>query len=200
MVNFIEDSKRYSGGSELRLLLLDEVTSVKGWQRAIKYLWDHGDIDSAVVVCTGSSAADLKFDTAERLPGRRGAGQDHLALPKSFAEFAKALNPGLPSLPNLTLSDIASKSNQNIFKENRPYQPTLNRALEKYQIFGGLPISIAEVAGGFTAPSIEAKRVIYDSLLKALLRKQASEPAFTGIISSKAMLFGVEDKLVTICS
>jgi hypothetical protein len=33
-----------------------------------------------MVVCTGSSAIDLQKGAAERLPGRRGAGRDHLVL------------------------------------------------------------------------------------------------------------------------
>ncbi|HKI66010.1 MAG TPA: AAA family ATPase [Solirubrobacterales bacterium] len=80
------------GAAPRRLILLDEVTATERWQTAVKVLWDEGRIDRDVVVCTGSSAADLAEGAAERLPGRRGAGRDLLVLPQDFASFARALD------------------------------------------------------------------------------------------------------------
>jgi len=52
-------------------IFLDEITSVKDWQRGIKHLVDTGALEKACVVLTGSNAADLRR-AVERLPGRRG--------------------------------------------------------------------------------------------------------------------------------
>jgi predicted AAA+ superfamily ATPase len=71
-----------------RLLLVDEVTSVAGWQRVVKKLVDDGRLGRTCVILTGSSAHDLKAG-AERMAGRRGAAirPDRVLLPLSFVEF-----------------------------------------------------------------------------------------------------------------
>jgi predicted AAA+ superfamily ATPase len=70
-----------------RLLLLDEVTAVVGWQRVIKKLVDDGHLQHTTVIVTGSSAHDLKAG-AERMAGRRGpvAVPDRVLLPMTFTE------------------------------------------------------------------------------------------------------------------
>src|SRR5579859_4259868 len=67
-------------------LFLDEISSVPDWQLGIKAAWDSGLTADDSVVLTASSAHDLKRG-AERLPGRRGKGQDYLQLPMSFRDF-----------------------------------------------------------------------------------------------------------------
>src|SRR3972149_7067033 len=59
-------------------IFLDEVTSVRNWQKGIKYLVDAGKLSQAGIVLTGSNAADLRKGM-ERLPGRRGktGGPEH---------------------------------------------------------------------------------------------------------------------------
>ena len=63
------------------LILLDEITTLPNWDVAVKVMWDTGLLRDDVVVCTGSSAYDLHRGAAERWPGRRGTGADHLVLP-----------------------------------------------------------------------------------------------------------------------
>ena len=79
-----EVAKRYRP----RLLLVDEVTSVIGWQRVLKKLRDNGTLTDACVLLTGSSAYDLKAG-AERMAGRRGNvhAPDRVLLPMSFVNF-----------------------------------------------------------------------------------------------------------------
>ena len=159
------------------LVLLDEVTAVEGWQTAVKALWDGGAIRGQVVVCTGSSAIDLQHGAAERLPGRRGAGADHLALPQSFAAFAHAIDGDIPVSPRLTVAELRSAEGWALMREMRAYGPALTRALERYLRFGGLPAAVAEAASGEREPSREVRRVLRDSLLRELQRKGASVPA-----------------------
>jgi predicted AAA+ superfamily ATPase len=159
------------------VLLLDEVTAVVGWQTAVKSLWDQGTIREHVVICTGSSAIDLQRGAAERLPGRRRQGSDHLALPQSFAAFARAVNGDIPTSPKLTIADLRSNEGAIFTRDMRAYMPALDAALEQYLRFGGLPAAVAEAASGAREPSQETKRVLYDSLIREVQRKGASVPA-----------------------
>jgi uncharacterized protein len=159
------------------LLLLDEVTAVADWQTAVKSLWDQGAIRTAVVVCTGSSAIDLQRGAAERLPGRRQAGTDHLALPQTFASFARAVNGDIPGSPDLTVAELLDDEGQALLRQMRVHAPALQAALRRYLRFGGLPAAVAEAATSAHEPSQQVKRVLYDSLLRELQGRGASVPA-----------------------
>lgn len=165
------------GGAAPGLLLLDEVTAVRGWQTAMKSLWDHGAIRASVVVCTGSSAIDLQRDAPERLPGRRAAGADHLVLPQSFAAFARATSGGIPPSPGLTIAQLRTADGEELLRDMRAYSPALDAALERYLRFGGLPAAVAEAVSGSPEPSREVGRVLWDSLLRELQRRGSSVPA-----------------------
>ena len=68
----IESLLRYfpaAGG--VRRLFIDEITSVQGWQKAVKRLADSGALRQVLLVTTGSKASDIQRD-AELLPGRKG--------------------------------------------------------------------------------------------------------------------------------
>ena len=178
----IEHAKALAAGQDGALLLLDEVTAVRSWQVAVKDLWDRGVIDRDVVVCTGSSAVDLAQGTAERLPGRRGAGRDHLVLPQSFAAFATSLIQGLPPSPGLRLGQLLDENGRRAIEEIRVYGPQLRDALERYVRFGGLPAAVAEAAAGGDTPPDDLQRVLWDSLVREILRKGASEPAARALL------------------
>lgn len=172
------------GGSaaRLRLILLDEITATERWQTAVKVLWDEGRIDSDVVVCTGSSAADLAEGTAERLPGRRGAGRDLLVLPQDFASFAHALDGATPHGPGLSVADLLSGDGREVLESARVHLSALRRALERYLLFGGLPAAVAEAAAGRPEPSEETQRVLWDSLVKEAQKRGASMPAVEALL------------------
>ncbi|HSZ13282.1 MAG TPA: ATP-binding protein [Solirubrobacteraceae bacterium] len=159
------------------IVLLDEVTGIPRWQTAVKALWDDGTIAQDTVVCTGSSAIDLQKGAAERLPGRRGVGRDHLVLPQTFASFAHAIDNSIPPSPRLTIADIQSPEGQDALNESRLHAPALERALSLYLKFGGLPAAVAEAATGTVEPSEQVKRVLSDSLVKEVQRRGASMPA-----------------------
>lgn len=177
-------------GAERSLLLLDEVTSVSGWQTAVKALWDEGSIDEDAVICTGSSAIDLRHGMAERLPGRRGAGTDHLVLPQSFAAFARATDPTIPATPALSLSELRSDEGIQVLRNSLVHQLSLRRAFERYLSFGGLPAAVAEAASGAAEPSQATRRVIYDSLVRELGRRGASIPAAHALLERMVRSLG----------
>ncbi len=159
------------------LVLLDEVTAVPRWQSAVKALWDAGTIAHDLIICTGSSAIDLQRGAAERLPGRRGEGRDHLVLPQTFASFARAIDSSIPPSPCLTVADIDTPYGQAALHDAQLHVPALRDALSLYLKFGGLPAAVAEAATGAVEPSEQVVRILYDSLVKEVQRRGASIPA-----------------------
>jgi hypothetical protein len=69
-------------------IFLDEISFISNWQTAMKYLSDINLLSQSFVLLSGSSAYDIKNST-ERLPGRRGAGDDYIQLPVSFKDFVQ---------------------------------------------------------------------------------------------------------------
>jgi len=69
------------------VVLLDEVSFVKDWDRAVKHAVDGGY--PRILVVTGSHAHDLKRG-ADRMPGRFDGGGEFTLLPMSFDEFHQA--------------------------------------------------------------------------------------------------------------
>ncbi|MFP5459105.1 MAG: ATP-binding protein [Bacteriovoracia bacterium] len=73
--------------SHCKLVLLDEVSFVKDWDRSVKYAVDSGW--TSILMITGSHAHDLKKG-ADQMPGRFGGGGEFYLLPMSFDEFYEA--------------------------------------------------------------------------------------------------------------
>lgn len=170
-------AKELARAEEPCLLMLDEVTMVSRWQTAIKSLWDDGLVRGDVVLCTGSSAIDLREGAAERLPGRRRAGDDVLVLPQSLGVVARALDDSIPASPGYDLAQIVSPSGRETLADMQIHLPALRRALERYVVFGGLPAAVAELLSGAAEPSRDAKRTMHDALIKDVARRGASRPA-----------------------
>ncbi|OFZ80794.1 MAG: hypothetical protein A2583_08430 [Bdellovibrionales bacterium RIFOXYD1_FULL_53_11] len=73
-----------------RRLFIDEITSVSGWEKALKRAADEGIVKNVLVITTGSKSTDLRRGT-ERLPGRKGklSRTAYRFLPVGFAEFER---------------------------------------------------------------------------------------------------------------
>lgn len=164
------------------LLLLDEVTAIANWDEAVKVLWDDGVIRQDIVVCTGSSAIDLRLKAAERWPGRRGGGRDLLALPYGFAAFARAVDPLLPEPPGLTISDLVQPRGREILLSTQIHTDSLARAFELYLRFGGLPAAVAEAVAGAAEPSHETVDIAYASMLKEVSRRNLNEVSAVALL------------------
>ena len=76
------------------LLIIDEVTYVKDWDRVIKALADEGAFQRGVCLLTGSDSVILK-EAAQRFPGRRGNANhiDFHMYPLSFSEYVHLICP-----------------------------------------------------------------------------------------------------------
>jgi len=80
--NVLERVTRYE------FVILDEVTGLEYWWKALKGFVDMGVFERSVLVVSGSSSIKL-WRFAESFAGRRGKGKDIVVLPLSFPEFAQ---------------------------------------------------------------------------------------------------------------
>ncbi|MDO8644592.1 MAG: ATP-binding protein, partial [bacterium] len=80
--------------TERFLLLLDEVTYVTGWDRAVKALADEGFFRRGFCLITGSDSLILK-EAMSRFPGRRGEADktDFRLRPLDFREYVELVSP-----------------------------------------------------------------------------------------------------------
>jgi hypothetical protein len=138
-------------------IFLDEISSVRDWQRAIKHLVDTGKLVNATVILTGSHTLDIKR-AYEKLPGRRGVLEDvpdKVLLPMKFAEYAETLNKEVGEAfhklglrPWLTrgrciLSITRGRLPEEV-KELALYGKELSRLFNDYTLTGGTPKVIDE--------------------------------------------------------
>jgi len=128
-----------SSGKTRSYLLLDEVSSIKDWQRAIKFLVDKGRLASVTLILTGSHTLDIK-KASERLPGRRGQVKDtpdKIMLPMKFSEYAETLN----------------KDVRNSMREQHVFSWDKRKQLFSSLLKGEIPVEIKELS--FLAKELE---------------------------------------------
>ena len=77
-------------------LIIDEVTYIQQWDKAVKYAADAGMLEQTVLMLTGSNLGLIR-DARMRFPGRRGRAEvvDFHMYPLSFRECLNLKNPGI---------------------------------------------------------------------------------------------------------
>ncbi|MBM3129901.1 MAG: ATP-binding protein [Chloroflexi bacterium] len=120
---------------ERRILLVDEIQNVAGWERWVRRLMDLG----FKFYITGSNAALLSRELGSRLTGRYVPVE---LFPFSFEEFLRFYQQSLPDLQRLTT--VA--------------QARLQRYLDDYLRLGGLPESLKY-------PELDLARTLYNDVL-----------------------------------
>lgn len=139
-------------GQGRKLIFLDEISSVKEWQKAIKSVIDQRSNRNMTILISGSHSVDIKH-SVERLPGRTGeqTGQSthKILLPMKFAEYVENVHPEIYAKPKelgLDRHGVRSKEFLSLMAGNmpasaealRPLIPKLSGALEEYLIHGGM--------------------------------------------------------------
>jgi predicted AAA+ superfamily ATPase len=141
-------------------VFLDEVSSIRDWQKGVKHLVDTGKFAKTTVVLTGSHSLDIKR-ASERLPGRRGISSnppDKILMPMKFAEYVETLSPELHEFirGNLLLQwDHRREIILSLFRGRIPdvvrdiqlYAKELSRLLKDYLITGGIARVVNEYVG-----------------------------------------------------
>ena len=82
----------------LQYLIIDEITYIKNWDKAIKYAADLGYFENTILLLTGSDLILIQ-EARMRFPGRRGKADqvDFHVYPLSFGEVLKLKSIVLPT-------------------------------------------------------------------------------------------------------
>ncbi|RNJ80347.1 MAG: ATP-binding protein [Nitrosopumilus sp. B06] len=139
-----------------RYIFLDEITSVRDWEKAIKHLKAGHKLQNCTIMATGSQAINIK-KAVESLPNRRGCVADYLnkiLLPMKFSEYVSVRSNEIRDMiVNLALDDVEKN---NIFsklqtqeidprlRKINAYQNELDYLFEEYMITGGIPRIVNE--------------------------------------------------------
>ncbi|MBI5036443.1 ATP-binding protein [Candidatus Micrarchaeota archaeon] len=136
-----------SNGIRETYVFLDEVSGIKNWQKAVKFLADSGELKNTAVFLTGSHTLDIKHGF-ERLPGRTGEkGRDITLLPLSFREFVELAKPEISS----KIKRIRSLSTAEVNRAVRgavAFDRELKALFGHYLTTGGFPLAINEFYAG----------------------------------------------------
>ena len=119
-------------------LIVDEITDVRNWDKAVKFAVDAGLLERTVLMVTGSDLA-LMQDARMRFPGRRGAADepDFRLHPLSFREHV-ALAGTVPE--PAALARAAALPHAAVLDD-------LYAAFDRYLLHGGYLTAINDLAG-----------------------------------------------------
>lgn len=137
-----------------RFILLDEISNVRDWQKAIKKLWDMEQLVGCTILVTGSNSTDVR-GPVETMPGRRGVPGpddplDKVLAPASFGEYVELVDPKVKgALDNLSLSAPSEKARVALglcsgdvderLHRLLAYWTDLESHLRDYLVSGGIP-------------------------------------------------------------
>ncbi len=88
LLTILSDALKTTSAYSLCFIVLDEVTEIKNWDKAIKFLADSAQLDHVIVMLSGSDLMMLEA-ARMRFPGRRGKADcvDFHLYPLSFYEY-----------------------------------------------------------------------------------------------------------------
>ena len=146
--DLVEQAERAGrdGSPGLAYILVDEVTWVEGWDRAVKFLADSGALDQVFLLLTGSDLVLIQ-DAMRRLPGRRGRADEvdfHLR-PLSFLEHCELRG----AVPRDDLAQLAAGApGDDLPDVDTASLGLLEQEAALYHQTGGYLTAINDVAGG----------------------------------------------------
>lgn len=153
--------------NSLSFLIIDEITYVNEWDRAIKFCADAGYLKHCIVVLTGS---DLTLMQAARMtfPGRRGKADtvDFHVYPLSFREFLQLKN---------SVSDLNDYLNDNDYLHSESIK-LLYSELQNYLIHGGYLTAINDMARDNTIQ--KATFMTYSDWIRGDMLKRGKQEAY----------------------
>jgi predicted AAA+ superfamily ATPase len=155
-------------------IILDEITFVDEWYRAIKARIDRFEFKNDILIITGSSSLEI-LKQKEYFPGRRGKGKDIIFYPLSFRQYVNCLK----NVDTLTweIDDI-----EKAMKANKIHEKMLENLFEKYIETGGFPLPIKEF---FSSGKIshETRKVYIDWLKTDFIKLGKNESSMKEILS-----------------
>ena len=132
-------SARREWGVKSSVIVLDEITFVEEWWRAIKSRIDRRRFKNDVLLITGSASMEL-VRQKEQFPGRRGKGKDFILHPLDFGKYVEIFG-------NLSLKKTTLRKPEQIescIKANRIFSGRLKELFLMYLKTGGFPIPVVQ--------------------------------------------------------
>ncbi|OYT65973.1 ATPase [Candidatus Bathyarchaeota archaeon ex4484_205] len=117
-------------------IILDEITFVEGWHRALKIRIDNRRLRKDVIIVSGSASLEL-LKQKEYFPGRRGGGKDLIFYPLDFGNYVKVLGKLSPEICEI-------ENVEKCMNINKIHKTVLGRLFKEYLITGGFPLPIIE--------------------------------------------------------
>jgi len=172
----LEAIENQKNKNETFYLIIDEVTYIKEWDRAIKFLADGGYIENAVVLITGSDSIVLK-DAMLRFPGRRG-NEDQYNFHLHPLSFKEAVD-----LKNINNSEI---TNEFLLKEwneyliHGGYLKAINEFVSELKIRKATLRTYSEwIRGDFIKNN--KKEYTLKEIFKSILKRQCSQVSWNAL-------------------
>ena len=137
LLGLIQSRFGVTHAAPINYLIIDEVTYIRQWDKAVKYAADAGMLEHTVLMLTGSDLGLIK-DARMRFPGRRGRGEvvDFHMYPLSFRECLNLKNPELDA------DDIAGSAGE----VETGALDTIYREFDQYLLHGGYLTAINDMA------------------------------------------------------
>lgn len=188
LVDLIAAYEEYLEGMGVKgrkYIFLDEISSVEGWVKAIKYMVDTGKLRNTSLIMTGSHSLDIK-ETSERLPGRRGeefGPVNKILMPMKFSEYVETLRPDLrDKLELIRLNN--EERNKIVFNLRRGvvdsrlhpgmlYLEELRGLFQKYLKTGGVIRAVAEFIRSEGLGEPEIRNEVYEIYIRAVIGDMA---------------------------
>ncbi|HOZ36071.1 MAG TPA: ATP-binding protein [archaeon] len=194
--------------NERKLIIIDEISEVKHWEKAIKKIIDERSNKNKTFILTGSHSIDI-YRSVEKLPGRRGEDTGTFThkvfYPMSFKEFVRITKPKLFTEINKMINNDNNEFINicnNIIPESlnklQLYKSELDYALDEYLLTGGF-ISvinnyknnnkientlyeeyIRSIFGDFAKVNKNQKYVF--QILSSIIKKETSQVSWTAIM------------------
>lgn len=153
-------------------ILIDEITSIENWQKAIKFIIDNNILKEPCFILTGSNIIDLKKGT-ERLPGRRGKqGKDLFYMPLNFKEYVKLVEP-----------EFYKKHKNESLEKLKFNSRKLKILFQKFLKTGGIPLVINEYEENNSIPNY-IYELYYSWIVGDVLKQGKNEQTLKEIIKS----------------
>ncbi len=139
LVRLLMETLEQMPNTDLRYLLLDEVTYIRQWDKGIKYLADAGVLENTVMVLTGSDLVIIQ-EARMRFPGRRGSADivDFHLYPLNFSETVQLKAYLAPEASGRLMDSRVSPPGDAVTK--------LYEAFADYLIHGGFLTAINDMA------------------------------------------------------
>lgn len=160
-----------AGKSGWQVIVIDEISYVKDWDKAVKFLADAGNLEQVTLILTGSDCAILR-EAMKRFAGRRGpsAKVDFVFYPLSFPETVLIKNSELSGL----VEACRAHEGGSVLPAYQEHAQNLESLFEEYLLHGGYLTAMADM---MRTGSIEAStyRTYSDWLRGDILKHNRQE-------------------------